>query len=179
MSLTVPNYVLKEIRSDLEKSPEDREAAELAKVVDPVAGPLESCSCSTCQRACLHKPGWFAPGEAELAADYLGLTLQEFFDTYLAADYWPELDGEPQVYVLSPTVTYIPAGTRFAYWQSGQCVFFRNGRCRIHSVKPLECREQHHERTPDERHAAHRHLKELWEPGEHQRQIADLCGGGV
>ena len=65
-------------------------------------GTKESCTCSSCQRACTFKPGWFLPGEAEQTATYLGIPSQQLFAEKLAVDWW-EGDAGP-VFVLSPAI---------------------------------------------------------------------------
>jgi len=96
-------------------------------------GTRESCDCRTCQDACTRKPGWFLPGEAEIAAESLGMTLPEFFAKYL---------------------------------------FFEGGRCRIHLVKPHECRVEWHGDHADG--YSHEAVAMAWK--EHQGQVTELLG---
>lgn len=176
MSRMVPAYILRAIAA--QGGFAERLAEERAKVVEPTpVGGHGSCACETCQRACLHKPGWFLPGEAEEAARYLGLSLQEFFDAYLAADHWPEMDGEPRLFILSPAPTYLVAGTPFSFFQNGACVFFRGGRCRIHAVRPYECRALLHGEDPRQPQARHREVMRQWSTAEAQQQIWELLEG--
>lgn len=98
----------------------------------------ESGTCTTCRAGCTRKPGWFLPGEAEKAAVHLGMTLQEFFDAYLAVDWW---EGEPDIFLLSPSIVGEDTGTEFPGNPGGACVFYKEGRCQIHEVKPFECRD--------------------------------------
>lgn len=63
--------------------------------------------------------------EIEPAATFLGLSVETFTAQYLAQH---------------PTAH----GTAFAPRQkprSPECIFFLNGRCQIHPVKPYECRK--------------------------------------
>jgi hypothetical protein len=55
-------------------------------------------------KQCLNKPGWFAPVEAVKAATYLSKTLVEFFQMFLAIDWW-ELEGSGNIFLLSPCLT--------------------------------------------------------------------------
>ena len=129
-------------------------------------GTKESCTCSSCQRACTFKPGWFLPGEAEQTATYLGIPLQQLFAEKLAVDWWEE---DSPVFVLSPAILEHEAGTEFPSDPRGTCVFFRDGRCAIHPVKPFECHESLHGVEPGNRHER---VRTAWES--HQWQIQAL-----
>lgn len=61
----------------------------------------EDCTCFDCVGKC-NRPGWFLPDEVRAAAEFLGLTLKEFFDQYLVLDWWKGGDGDEQHAVLSP-----------------------------------------------------------------------------
>jgi len=93
-------------------------------------------------------PGWFAPGEAEKAAKFIGAEWKEF-KKKLIVDYWCGGIGGDQ-YVWRPrriTGDEGLGGNRIsvASWGSafneGTCVFLKEGRCSIHAVKPWECRQ--------------------------------------
>lgn len=84
-----------------------------------------SCACPACQSLCEHEPGWFVPEEIDAAAAYLDLSRADFEREYLAAHTTP--DG----IALAPRTT---PGTTV-------CVFLVAGKCRIHPVKPYECRK--------------------------------------
>jgi hypothetical protein len=108
------------------------------------------------------------PGEAEKAAAYLGMAFAEFKAKYLVTDYWVSNDGD--IDVLAPlkiipnddarlpgadfSVRRLikglverarakPGGrapSNYPYY-AGRCVFLdENNRCKIHAVKPYECR---------------------------------------
>lgn len=139
---------------------------------------VESGTCAECQRACDRKPGWFAPGEAERAAEAQGLSLKEFFDNFLAVDYiiGDEEGWDHDVFVLSPAVVGADTGDMFPADPAGTCVFFTNGRCDIHTVKPKECREyvcNDESSTPVRDHVR---VGQMWDTPEHQQQIRDLLG---
>ena len=105
-------------------------------------GSRESCTCGYCRDGCTRKPGWFLPGEAERAAQYMDLPLDEFFAKYLAVDWW-EADTEiPETtFVLSPAIVGEETGAEFPAVPTGTCVFYKDQRCQIHAVKPHECRD--------------------------------------
>ena len=112
-----------------------------------MSGTRESCKCAECASYCRHKPGWFKPGEAERAAELKGMTLTDFFEKYLAVDYYaatPNNNLKNDLFLLSPATTEIEAGTEFPYEPRGTCVFFKNGLCEIHTAKPFECKMSFH-----------------------------------
>jgi Fe-S-cluster containining protein len=131
----------------------------------------KDCTCYKCKAACTNKPGWFLPGEAERAADYLGITLEEFFTTKLGVDWY---EGDLPVFVLSPAITSMSAGETFPSNPMGTCVFFENGRCSIHAVKPFECRAFLHGQSHVETTARHEGVADAWQA--HQAQIEVLLG---
>lgn len=136
---------------------------------------MTDCSCSTCQSACQYKPGWFTPGEAEKAAEFLGIDLQTFFREHLAVDWWAaDSTFESDVFLLSPAVVGEETGAEFPANPRGHCVFYADGQCTIHAVKPFECRQTMH--TDSDAVVAERHksIARQWENS--QEQIRDLLG---
>ena len=111
------------------------------------------------------------PGEAEKAAQWLGVSLREFFDTYLGVDWW---DGEPPVFVLAPAIVSMEPGSEYPADPRGRCVFYENGLCKIHPVKPYECAFYHHSDSDEVIQERHRRVAEAWK--EHQEQIKNLLG---
>lgn len=105
---------------------------------------MKDCQCAKCVDACDHEPGWFGPGEAENAAIFLGIPFEEFKKTHIiktscdnpylndAPFVWaprkPDVDGDSLERNQNQKVTH------------GSCVFFKEGKCQIHPVKPHECR---------------------------------------
>jgi len=86
------------------------------------------------------------PDEVRAAADYLGLTLQQFFVRYLVVDWWKE--DAVEIPLLSPgkpdehgQIASVEFTHTFA-----ECIFLKEGRCSIHPVKPHECKAAHHSR---------------------------------
>jgi Fe-S-cluster containining protein len=138
----------------------------------------ESGTCRTCIALCEHKPGWFLPGEAEKAAELMGLPITEFFGRWLSVDWW---EGHPDtgrdVFVLSPAVVDGRAGEEFARDPSGRCVFLTpDKRCRIHAAKPHECRQAWCGQDDRSGEARHRHQEVATAWIGHQDQIAELLG---
>lgn len=137
----------------------------------------KSCTCSTCQAACMEKPGWFIPGEAEEVAKYLDMTLQELFDTYLAVDWFVDNDNDNdnvKSFILSPITKDIKPGTYFPFFPAGECIFFRDKRCMIHPVAPKECRDFVHGQTFTEAMANHKAIAHSWKDDE--GQLESLLG---
>ena len=132
------------------------------------------CSCKNCQNACRRKPGWFKPGEAEKVASFLGLSLEELFKKSLAIDYWVETN----TFILAPATkseTGGLPGNVYSYFGKGECVFFKNGLCSIHDVKPFECRELFHDPIIVSQQK-HEEVSIVWRTEENQKQIEQLYG---
>lgn len=134
----------------------------------------ESGTCETCRFACTHKPGWFLPGEAEKAAELLGLTLEEFFRRYLAVDWWASIDTDSDIFLLSPAVVGAPTGEEFPANPKGTCVFYRDGLCTIHAAKPHECRTWYCGSADAEVQTLHGDTARAWT--DHRDQIVELLG---
>jgi len=101
------------------------------------------CSCDRCIKACANgNPGWFLPGEAEKAAELLGINFDEFKRQYLVIDFWCTPDGDCEV--LAPAKVNTQYLGRMVSWgyafEKGRCVFLNEQNlCRIHKAKPFEC----------------------------------------
>jgi Fe-S-cluster containining protein len=130
----------------------------------------ESGTCQYCRGGCTRKPGWFLPGEAEAAAAFMGMTLEEFFRAYLAVDWWADVPDD--IFVLSPAIRGEDPGTEFPGDPRGTCVFYENERCSIHPAKPAECRE--HWCGDKGSSTIHHDVAQAW--AEHQGQITVLLG---
>ena len=132
----------------------------------------KSCTCKHCIECCYYKPGWFLPGEAEKVAAYLGLSVQETFDKYLAVDYWERYeDDRGNILVLSPATTIMEPGTMYPSAPCGQCIFLRDNRCSIHEVKPYECRQTTHLK---DQISYHEKVAFSWDKEEYQEQCHNL-----
>ena len=130
-----------------------------------------SCTCNDCVNACKQRPGWFMPGEAERAAELLGMDLRELFRTRLAVDWY---EGTPDIFLLAPALVGEQTGTEYPYDPIGRCVFLTaDDRCGIHAAKPFECAALGHEDGMDLR-ANRRAVVTAW--AQNQKQIVDLLG---
>jgi Fe-S-cluster containining protein len=133
------------------------------------------CQCQTCQNACKYKPGWFRPGEVEKVADFLQISLNRLFKEKLAVDFlYRSDDGNSPVFVLSPATTSGDPGKEFPFDPRGQCVFYKDGKCEIHPVKPHDCRAYDHTQTGDQSLPTHYETGDSW--SDHQDQIKSLLG---
>lgn len=103
-------------------------------------GNRNSCICDQCVAACRNKPGWFKPGEVEKVAEFLGMSLQQLFNEKLQVDYWVG-KGKGDIYNLTPGIIEEMERKVVPWFPHGTCVFLKDDRCEIHSVKPFECRE--------------------------------------
>lgn len=133
------------------------------------------CKCDKCRQACTIKPGWFKPGEVEQTAAHLGMTVEELFRTKLMVDWWGQgVEMDHNIYVLSPAMVGETPGDMAPFAPHGTCVFYKNGLCEIHAVKPYECRVSDHT-TPTTK-SAHLKTAQTWDTPEHTAQITKLLG---
>lgn len=133
------------------------------------------CECRTCRSYCCNRPGFFAPGEAEGAAELLGVSLEELFRSSLVVEFWQPQDGADHTYLLAPATVGRPAGGLAPLQPRGVCVFYTEGRCAIHATKPLECRLADH-RARDGMQEERAALVERWRTPEGRAQIEALWG---
>jgi Fe-S-cluster containining protein len=132
---------------------------------------MSDCKCDKCQEACKYTPGWFLPNEAEKAAQYLGISLQQFFSRFLGINWWEENSELDTTFVLAPSIIDMEPGTEYPGDPRGQCIFFKDGLCEIHAVKPFECAQGMHDEPTNGRHFD---VAKAWVS--HQPQIKNLLG---
>lgn len=105
----------------------------------------QACVCHQCISACKNQPGWFAYGEAEKTAEFLGVSFEEFKKQIIldSCDNWKIDDA---AYVWAPRKVGVDRPEdETRSWLSqrtpGRCVFLtEDERCSIHAAKPFECR---------------------------------------
>lgn len=105
---------------------------------------ISECQCNVCKNACRRCPGWFMPGEAEKVAEYLSLPFNEFFKQYLGVNWWVSGPDEDDIFILAPAIISMTPGQEYPFDPQGQCIFFKNNLCEIHTVKPYECKHYIH-----------------------------------
>jgi len=159
------------------------------------------CNCEKCAKLCLGRPGVFAPGEATRAAAHLGLSLKDFFDRYLAINYYVAETGnvdfltpawKPKIGSTERLLYALGAGTRledrpiedrpmngrrvtflegFTY---GRCALLSEKGCTLpFELRPTECREAYACERGDEARgrAQHEAVIEEW-----RKSSAELAG---
>ena len=130
------------------------------------------CTCNKCRKACSYTPGWFMPGEAEKAAEFLDLSLKDFFDKYLGVDWWVG-KGEEDIFVLAPALVGEETGSEYPGDPKGKCIFFNKDElCDIHPVKPFECATLTCDGAGSKE--SHKAVAMAWK--KHQNQIVELLG---
>jgi Fe-S-cluster containining protein len=86
------------------------------------------CFCIACNHGCKLGSGYLVENDKKNIADFLNLSIKELENNYLE-----------KKLLLNKTV-YRPKLIKKNKMPYGQCIFFKNQRCSIHSVKPLECK---------------------------------------
>lgn len=82
------------------------------------------CDCPQCRALCEHEPGWFMPDEVPAAAEFCAMPEAAFREQFLAT------------HVVEDVTMWSPKRAK-----TGACIFLKDGKCRIHPVKPHECRK--------------------------------------
>lgn len=131
----------------------------------------QDCKCKKCREGCSNRAGWFLPDEIKKAAEYLELTEQEFFNKYLGVDWYESLND---IFVLAPAISSMEPGTEYPGNPIGKCIFFEDGLCKIHPVKPFECKEYYHTDTSKMVNDRHRDVARQWK--DYQGYIIELLG---
>ena len=103
------------------------------------------CSCSACKRLCRPghtNPGWFAPGQVEKAAEYLKMTVEDFFKKYLIVEYWQCFPQD--IDVIAPRRVH-----QIGQFRAGSFDNAPDGTCKLHDsstgcmlpaqIRPIEC----------------------------------------
>lgn len=137
----------------------------------------KSCQCDVCSSACSQKPGWFLPGEAEKAAEFMKMHIKDFFKKYLAIDWWNGKEYGQETFVIAPALKGCPTGEEYPMVPTGVCIFFINKMCAIHGAKPFECQMFWHEETINSAGKdRHKQVAEAWKG--HKNEIIQILGRG-
>ena len=83
-------------------------------------------------------PGWFIPEQITEVIRYFGKELSELLGRELAIDWGTDMGMKDNILLLAPNIEdnhsiQYPADPR------GRCVFLKEGRCSIYSIRPYEC----------------------------------------
>lgn len=128
------------------------------------------CECQPCKNACSHMPGWFKPEQINKVAEFLEISIQKLFDTKLAVNWWEN----PNMFSIVPATINMKPGREVNYNPRGICIFFKEGKCEIHSVKPFECFEFSHKSSRKDVDNAHEEAAFSWKND--QEMIIELLG---
>jgi len=132
-----------------------------------------SYQCLQCGACCRQSPGWFAPGEIELAAQHLALSVEDFSKQYLIIDSI-EIAAFGKIEVFAPlrlnkfNQPALPPLSRADYlyrYFEGRCIFFQNEHCVLYPFHPLECKNYFCSRIvngTDDIHLTHEAIAMLW-----------------
>jgi Fe-S-cluster containining protein len=137
---------------------------------EPPPHPAPEQGCIRRGLCCRSSPGWFAPGEAERAAELLGMAPDAFAKQYLVIDAC-DIEGHGRVEVFAPVkldrfgqpalrpLTRVDELYRIL---RGVCVFFEEGGCRIYAARPIECRRYVCTNPPEE-NLDHETIARMWQ----------------
>ena len=146
----------------------ESEIALLLSLLEVVMDRVE-CRCEICKQLCKKRAGWFLPGEAEKAAELLGMEFKEFFRKYLGVDYWMDTVAG-NTYVLAPATSGMNPGSMYGFLPFGACVFLTQDElCMIHDAKPYECAVADHNGIQG---GAHEAVAMAWR--DHQEEVNKL-----
>jgi hypothetical protein len=114
----------------------------------------------------------------------MGMTLQDFFDKYLVVDWqggseeYANTENGEDVYLLAPATRGSETGHEAQINQKGTCIFFEEGKCKIHEAgKPFECAAYHHSKDHDESLILHNSAAKTWDNDKARAQLKQLLGG--
>jgi Fe-S-cluster containining protein len=99
------------------------------------------------------------------------------FREFLGANYWigDAMTSYETVWVVAPATSNMLPGNEYPYRPFGRCVFLTDkGRCRVHEVRPYECRQAHH--GGDEKHSADTRHKIVKAWAKQQPRVEKLAG---
>ncbi len=139
--------------------------------------PDPSLGCIRRGICCRSHPGWFAPGEPEVAAEFEGMEPDAFVRTYLIVDFY-ELDGQ-RVHAFAPVKLdrfaepALQPGTvadRLYQELRGVCVFFDGQGCGIYAARPLECRRYDCTHEPED-NPKRSELARLWRDAARREEL--------
>ena len=134
------------------------------------------CSCDRCQNLCRTKPGWFSPEQIAPLARKLGSSVEALFKKYLTIDValLGTAEKRTAIFVLAPGMVDKPSGAVSDPRTKGACVWFKDGKCAVHELKPRECAAIDHTTTPAAGDTMRAAILQQWRP--HKRFLQDLYG---
>ena len=118
----------------------------------------DSCKCDSCQSACRHKPGWFKPEQVKVLLDHFKVnSIRDLLEAGFAIDWWT---SNQDILVLAPNIIGNEDRIQYPGNPRGVCVFYNNGLCDIHDIRPFECAALLH--GGDKYHGRHESVAKLW-----------------
>jgi len=138
---------------------------------------MSECKCNKCREACEVNPGWFTPDQIATVAEHMSMTEKELFDKFLAVNWWEtdrEWGNDHDIFVIAPALSGESPGDMYPSDPRGKCVFYQDGLCGIHPVKPFECEQFIHGEPFDTVHKRHYGVAVQWE--DHKEYIELLLG---
>ena len=135
---------------------------------EPQEHPNPELGCIRRGICCRSSPGWFTPGEAEAAAEQLGMAPDAFVRKFLVVDQL-KVDGVA-VQVFAPVkldrfgARAMPTGRQVdGLYRAlrGVCVFFTGDGCRIYAARPYECARYVCTNAPAD-NPSHEDIARLW-----------------
>ena len=123
---------------------------------------MKECSCNVCKNACNYSPGWFKPEQIPIILKHFKVkTIRDLLGKDRFAINWWVGDHE-NILVLAPNIVgnsdiEYPADPR------GPCVFYKDGKCEIYSVRPFECAKYIHSESSKIIRDRHFKISQEWE----------------
>jgi Fe-S-cluster containining protein len=135
---------------------------------EPEPHPNPELGCIRRGLCCKSNPGWFAPGEADRAAELMGMDFGDFARAYLVIDS-VEVDGAPVDVFLpvkvgrdgTPNARPLSRIDRLYIQLPNPCVFYTGDGCRIYEARPYECRRYLCTAKASE-HPTHEEIGRMW-----------------
>jgi len=142
---------------------------------EPSEHPNPEQGCIRRGLCCKSSPGWFAPGEVEAAAAFVGLSPDEFVRRHVVITSvevpLSEGGGGETVEVEAfapvklgqdgrPLIRPATRADRLYYMFRGPCTFYDGAGCRIYGARPAECRR--YDCTRPEENLSHEELGRMW-----------------
>jgi Fe-S-cluster containining protein len=116
------------------------------------------------------------PHQIEPLAQKLGIAIPELFRKHLTVDaVITEVAGQMKaIYVLAPAMAEWCSGTVADPTEKGTCTWFKDGKCKIHEVKPLECSLVDHRTPPPQGDLLRASILKSWVP--YKKLVQNLYG---
>jgi hypothetical protein len=137
------------IQKELEE--QKRQETEKRKMLPLAEIPTSECTCDKCNGFCTYRTCWGTPDDIKKIID-------AGYADRLMLDWWQGYELE--ILVIVPALEGCE-GSVAPFDPRGRCTFFKDERCEIHSIKPIEGKISHHSGTSD--YNIHEKIVELWD----------------